>query len=293
MQIAANRWICSIVLMIVAFASAAPAAGATKVYLLAGQSNMVGRGVCAELDPPYDDPLPAVNFWNNGSWTALRSGFGFTADHFGPEVSFGRAIAEAFPDDDIYLVKYGVGATNLAVDWKPDGSGPCYNALKSTVDAALADLRADNRDPAVAGMLWMQGESDAQNSGYATAYQANLTDFIQSVREDFGASGAPFVIGRITAFYGTPEDNNKVRLAQQTVAELDDRADWFSTDDLQIGAVPGHYGTQGQIDLGLLYAEKLTVPEPSTLIILATGTPLLFGRLRKACKLRRTFRHCR
>lgn len=283
------------VLIIGVALSAASASAATRVYLLAGQSNMVGRGVCNELETPYDDPLPAVNFWHNGGWTALRPGFGHTTDHFGPEVSFGRAIAAAYPDDDIYLVKYAVGATNLAVDWKPGviNPGPCYTAFKSAANAALDDLRDKELSPVVAGMLWMQGESDALNAGYAAAYQTNLTNFIQCVRDDFDADNMEFVMGQILTTYGTPTDNAKVRLAQQTVAELDGRAAWFPTDDLQIGEVGGHYGTQGQIDLGLLYAEKLSVPEPSTLIILAAGSPALFGHLRKTWKLRRTCRRCR
>ena len=36
-------------------------------------------------------------------------------------------------------------------------------------------------------------------------------------------------------------------------------------------AFGGHFGTQGQIQLGLRFADALITPEPSTLILVATG----------------------
>jgi hypothetical protein len=48
-----------------------------------------------------------------------------------------------------------------------------------------------------------------------------------------------------------------VRAAQQKVAEDDGNAAWFDTDDLK-WSYYGHYGTQGQIDLGLRFAKPFT-----------------------------------
>ena len=55
-------------------------------------------------------------------------------------------------------------------------------------------------------MIWMQGESDANNSAYAAAYEANLTNLITAVRSDFSTPDMPFVVGRITdlSIYGFP-----------------------------------------------------------------------------------------
>ena len=144
------------------FLTDAPGSAATRVYLLGGQSNMCGQGAyTSDLQAPYNAPQTAVKFWNNNQWVALQGGFGITSSEFGPEVSFGYKIHSLYPKDNIYLVKYAVSSTTLAVDWNATGSGgPQYNAFKSTVQAAMQNLTAAGLSPSLAGMLWMQGESD-------------------------------------------------------------------------------------------------------------------------------------
>ena len=188
------RTICLLVFLTDIVLAAAPTAAATKVFLLAGQSNMVGVGVSAELPGPYNAPQSNVKIWSNG-WADLQPG----STYFGPEVTFGYQIAHvAFPDDDVYLVKYAVGATMLATHWNPNGSGECYNAFKTTVNAAMQNLTNARLSPTIAGMLWMQGESDAANGNpYASGYAANLTNLVKKVRNDFGSPDMPFVVGRI------------------------------------------------------------------------------------------------
>ena len=124
--------IARIALAIVLTGLAIEADAATKVFLLGGQSNMVGLGEVAQLASPYNAPQPAVKFWDNASngWVNLQGGFGANSNYFGPEVSFGSRLHALFPTDSIYLVKYAVGTTDLAVDWNPDGTGATYNTFK-------------------------------------------------------------------------------------------------------------------------------------------------------------------
>jgi hypothetical protein len=235
----------------------------TKVFLLAGQSNMEGCGGGYNDDPlpaPYKAPQPTVKYWSEGGWIDLRGGFGDTASTFGPEVTFGYILhRRVFPTEDIYLVKYAVGGTNLAVRWKPDGSGDCYNAFKSRVTAAMKNLAAAGKSPKIVGMIWMQGETDACFSGFASAYAANLATFVAKVRSDFAAPKMRFVLGRITKRCDTtpPGGGELVRNAQVAAAEKVDNVSWVNTDDLETnpGRV-GHYGTQGQIELGERFASQ-------------------------------------
>ena len=81
-----------------------PCQAVSRVFLLGGQSNMGGGGFVADLSPPYDTTQTDVNYWSGSSWVSLAPGFGWDATRLGPEVSFGRAIADAYPDDDLYLV---------------------------------------------------------------------------------------------------------------------------------------------------------------------------------------------
>ena len=254
---------------------------ATKVFSLGGQSNMDGWALTSEMPAPYNVPQPDVKYWNDNGWADLQGGFGQSSSSFGPEVSFGSSLHAMFPNDSIYLVKYAAGGTALADpagQWTPNGSGWVYNNFKSTADAALQNLRNAGLSPSIAGMAWMQGESDAVNPSYAPTYATNLTNFVGKVRNDFATPDMPFVVGRIMSYsqypFGTPTDNALVRTAQTTVPTQVANVSWVDTDSLPVypypnGPVnPGHYTAQGQIGLGTLFADKFG-PTPNP------GTPLL------------------
>lgn len=252
-----------------------PATAANKVFLLGGQSNMVGVGVTSELVGPlakYSGPQTGVYFWIGGTtgWAPLQAGQS-TPGRFGPEMAFGYAMHNAFPRDTIYLVKYAVSGSMLADNpanpahesgtWAPNASRiptQLYPAFKATVDAALANLTGKN--PVIAGMLWMQGESDAYLTADAAAYKDNLTRLIKTVRTAFNAPNMMFVIAQITTAYGSPSDNALVQAAQAAIPGKIAHAAWFPTHDLQRLPNDGHYATQGQIDLGLRFAKPFKKP---------------------------------
>jgi len=237
------------------------------------------------LTPPLSNPQNDVQFWDSG-WVSLQPGYGTNTTRFGPELSFGRAMADALPNDEIYLVKYARSGAGLAdpTDWNP-ATGSDYSTFLSRVDAALDNLDNAAIDYEISGMLWMQGEHDTLNSADAAAYEANLTNFIATVRGEFETPNMPFIIGRITTEFGTAVNNALVRDAQVTVANNVGGAYWVDTDSLQLGSV-GHYGTQGQIDLGELFAGKnlAAIPEPQscTLLILTTLGLVVTRRRRKS-----------
>jgi hypothetical protein len=277
-----------------------PASAATKVFLLAGQSNMSGVGGYTGFihdsppwsDPPYNradkpcpepyrSPLSAVKFWNYGygkkpadfvndplvgdGWIDLQPGFGHRADQFGPELGFGHRLHQLFPKDDIYLIKSAYGGTNLAQQWNPNPKtmGPRYKQFHERVYAALANLKKAGRKPKIVGMIWMQGEDDSTSLPMAKDYEKNLKNLIATVRAEFKAPEMKFVIGRITdmgkLWAATPDSIRLVRTAQEKVPAMVGNAAWFNTDDLQ-WAYYGHYGTKGQIELGIRFANQFAPP---------------------------------
>jgi hypothetical protein len=290
-----------LVSFVLAALSVSTASAATKVFLLGGQSNMAGVGgysgynknmppwsdqpydhADAPCPAPYSAPLAAVKFWDFGygkkpadfvnvpetgnGWVDLQPGFGHRADQFGPELSFGRRLHELYPNDEIYLIKHAIGGTNLAADWNPnpDTMGPRYKVFKQRVDAALANLKKAGKNPTIVGMIWMQGEDDSTNPAYAEAYEKNLQNLIAKVRSDFNAPDMKFVAGRISTMsklWTSPENIELVRKAQENIAKTSKNASWIDTDDLTWGYY-GHYGTQGQIDLGNRFADEFK-PQPT------------------------------
>jgi alpha-L-fucosidase len=251
-----------------------PATAAVKVFLLAGQSNMQGVGTATEAPAPYKTPQTDVKYWQTDGygkeegWTDLRPKI--VPDFFGPELSFGYTLKHSvFPNDSIYLVKYGIGGTTLVADWRPDGTGYCYNGFKAAVSAAMRNLTNAGLAPSIAGMIWMQGEGEAHTGVGAAQYAVYLTNLINTVRRDFATPNMPFVVGRISTYYGTKANNQLVRTAEETVPGQMHHVAWINTDDLGLWPLgtdfPGHYNAQGQIQLGIRFAEALAkASQPST-----------------------------
>jgi hypothetical protein len=197
-------------------------------------------------------------------------------------LAFGRDLAAAMPKETIGLIKYAVGATTIAEDWKPGATaatrGPQYTGLLTTVQNALASFGTGAK-PEIAGVAWMQGESDAIE-GFGSQYENNLKSFITQLRQDLNSPHLKFGIGQILSCWS---NSAIVRQAQADVALSMSDVRVFDTNDLTTG-VFGHYNTAGELALGSRFASAM-VPEPSSfaLSFFAIGSLVVWT----------AFRYCR
>ena len=138
-----------------------------------------------------------------GVWAKVRAGHGagFSADstankysnRFGIEVTFVRRLNELRPGEKIALIKYSRGGTSIDEtaarwfgSWEADfvGGPPQYSGVNqydnflATLRNAFAERDIDDdgtNDMLIpAGILWMQGESDAATATVAKRYGRNL-----------------------------------------------------------------------------------------------------------------------
>jgi hypothetical protein len=108
----------------------------------------------------------------------------------------------------------------------------------------------------VAGVFWMQGESDALDTlVHAEEYGANLTNFITSLRRDLGAADIPFVEGQIGRVFPNAD---VVRAEQARVATDVAGVRLVSTDSLpRYPGDPYHLTTTAIVELGRRMASAL------------------------------------
>jgi hypothetical protein len=108
----------------------------------------------------------------------------------------------------------------------------------------------------VAGFFFWQGEKDSGNAGHAGRYEQNLVRFIKTVRKDFNAPGAKFVLatlGEATKGVGGPTET--VMNAQLAVdgkagkyAEFKGNVATVYTHDMaRGGSGNGHYGGNAKV----------------------------------------------
>ena len=241
-----------------------------RVYFVAGQSNAVGYdGDASKLTVnPIDRE---VLFWyRTGSmpldendsrspgWTTLgpqprgaiekpHSNFRYEYG-FGPEIGFGRTLAEQCKDK-VAIFKFALNGSALHAHWKPIGNDGFLQALIDHYRHADTDLREMGWDPVPSGLLWMQGESDAADETASEIYDENLEALVDRLRREFHCL-LPVVIPRI--YHKNRLFADKVRSAQSTFAESDDLTVCFDTDDLERDAInQGHYNWKGLLQLGI------------------------------------------
>jgi alpha-galactosidase len=199
-----------------------------KVFILAGQSNMQGKGVISGGAGTLEDLLKndAQGTYSylgsaNGQWavrddvwivyersaTSTRSGgltvgYGSNDSQVGPELGFGHVMGDAL-QNQVLLIKTCWGGKSLAVDFRPPSSGGAvgfyYTEMLRLVDQALANLGTyfpdyDGRGYELAGIFWHQGWNDRVNQGFNDEYEVNLANFIRDVRRDLAVPALPFVI---------------------------------------------------------------------------------------------------
>ena len=234
-----------------------PPPGPVKVFLLGGQSNMLG-GSTDENDLPVglQGEQTDVLFYHNGlsALGNLQPGSGSTAIAFGPEITFGRTVADTYANDSFALIKYAKGGTDLENDWDP-ATGAEYTTFREVVTQGLAKLTEAGHEVEIVGMLWTQGERDAKQ-GFEAAYETNLTNFIADIRSRYGAD-LPFFISQLssqqTDIPAAPLA--QVRQAQANVAAADPDSHLIVTDTYGMQADNLHFTSAGQMALGDGFAD--------------------------------------
>ena len=168
------------------------------LYLLAGQSNMAGRG---EISGKYktEGSTQVYMLTKNNEWVLAKNPLHFDKPAVvgvGPGLSFGLQMGKVSPDVKIGLVPCAVGGTSIDA-WKAGG----YDKATKThpYDDALIRIREAMKSGVFKGIVWHQGESDSAPEA-AAAYFDKLADLIGNFREIIEAPDLPFVAGELGTF---------------------------------------------------------------------------------------------
>ena len=217
------------------------------IYLLMGQSNMVGRDT-AGLDSQMLDER--VGFWDgSNNWYVAKEPMHAGGSGIGPGIPFALEMLKRTGGDcKIGLVPCAVGGTPLK-RWEKGGD--LYNSAVSRAKAALAA-------GILKGILWHQGESDCDKKENAESYQQRLTQMFQDLRADLEAPEVPIVVGQLGEFLLLPYANvNAVRTAIKGMPQHLSHIGYADSQGLAHKGDSLHFSAEAEREFARRYAESM------------------------------------
>lgn len=187
------------------------------LFLLAGQSNMAGRGKVDDQARKADPRIFSLN--KGGAWQVAMDPIHWDKRSAGTGIGkpFAAIIADKNPGAAIGLIPAACGGSPINT-WTP---GAYWEQTKSHPwDDAISRAKLAMQSGSLKAILWHQGESDS-NAKAAPKYAEELEDLIYRFRKEFDSPDLPFIIGQLGRFPGKPwnEHREAVDTAQREVAK--------------------------------------------------------------------------
>ena len=252
------------------------------LVLLAGQSNMAGRGYAQEEDLTLQENLLMIR--PDGQWQyavepitkdrdfvgtfdesgnkvtspdpfeTILPGAGQKVCGVGPGRTFGRLLAEAFPGKTVGLIPAAVGGTAIA-SWMPGGVDE-WDKTKFPYDDAVKKAAEAQKYGKIVAVLWHQGESDALKN--TPEYLEKLRTVIKNFRKDLQLDeDIPFIAGDMASFY-EERISSHIDIVDHALEVLASESPSFRcvpTKDLAHRGDNLHFDTGSQHELGRRYFE--------------------------------------
>lgn len=198
----------------------AEASKTVRLFILSGQSNAGGNGNGDELKQSQKELDPEVLLaFNSGQFMTMapikkkKVKFKIQNSIFGTELSFSKKLKQAYPNDIIAICKVGIRGGTSIVAWGKDRTRPgwkeelkalgieeasqrmLYQEIIDGVNKGIENLkkRKDVKEVIISGMWWCQTERDSSFVEFSKAYEKNLTNFINNLRQDFNTPRLPFL----------------------------------------------------------------------------------------------------
>ena len=219
-----------------------------NVFLLLGQSNMVGLG---RLDKSLLSENPQINVFNDNEWSIAKEPLHLDNQNAGIGLAMSFAnqlIINSQKFDCISLIPLAVASTSIN-DWMP------YSVLYDKIFTTLKNAGIEYSD--VQGILWHQGESESKSISRASSYADRLKFIITYLRKDLNNSNLPVISGELGNFLDRRFPfsnivNDQLHLLENQLKNFKVTSSAALTPNLDMI----HLNSESLIEFGNRYAEK-------------------------------------
>ena len=255
-----------------------------KVIILIGQSNATGCSLTSYLEKNLGEEAYAkyekgfsnvlINYClddhkytSNGEFVTTDLSCGAGEGYFGPEVGIAEKLAEEYPDETVFILKYSMSGYSLHHHWLSEGKrGSIYEAFMIFAKQYMDTLLEHNYDAKIDVICWMQGESDTTDYK-ASKYYENQKAFVGYLRDDLAKyaqeGGIYFVDAGISNSPYCEPAYPAINQAKEQFSRDSELNIYFPTisEGLTIHLEPegepdwGHYDSLSELKLGHLFGE--------------------------------------
>ncbi len=221
------------------------------VFIMAGQSNMAGRGIVESEDTVSDKRIFSIN--KDGQIIIAKEPLHF----YEPErtgldcgLSFAKTlITKKIPDSiSILIIPTAIGGSSIR-QWLGDS---VFRNVK-LFSNFLAKVEIAKQNGIIKGILWHQGESDA-NEKNIPLHKERLHSLFSKFRSAIGNNELPVLLGELGSFSNNPADFNLINKAIHDYAAEDKNSRVISTKDLKDKGDHLHFDSEGQRAMGKRFA---------------------------------------
>jgi hypothetical protein len=220
------------------------------VFILAGQSNMAGRGI---VEPK--DTLPTERVLT----ITARGQLVFAKEpmHFYEPIltgldcglSFGKHLIQYIPDSiSVLLLPTAVGGSSVS-QWLGDSLHRNVQLLSNFREK----VQIGKQYGQVKAVLWHQGESDA-NVNDISHYKERLSALFERFKDIIGNESLPILIGELGSFSKDPENWLLINRAVRNYCAANSNTVIIPAADLKDKGDKIHFNSEGQRILGQRFA---------------------------------------
>jgi len=220
------------------------------VFIMAGQSNMAGRGIVEPEDTVSVKRIFSIN--KDGQIIIAKEPLHF----YEPErtgldcgLSFAKTLISKIPDSiSVLIIPTAVGGSSIS-QWLGDS---VFRNVK-LFSNFLSKIEIGKQNGIIKGILWHQGESDA-NKNNIPLHKQRLHLLFSKFRAEIGNNELPVLLGELGSFSNNPADFNLINKAIHDYAAEDKNSRVISTKDLKDKGDHLHFDSEGQRTMGKRFA---------------------------------------
>ena len=221
------------------------------VFILAGQSNMAGRGIVEPQDTIPKKRLLSIN--KEGQLIIAKEPLHF----YEPNLTgldcgyaFGKTIIKNIPDSiSVLIIPTAIGGSSVS-QWLGDS---LYRNVK-LYSNFIEKIAIAKQYGIIKGILWHQGESDA-NEKNISLYQERLSKLFIRFRSVAGNNNLPILLGELGAFSKDKEHFSLINKIIHDYSLQDKNTAVISTSNLKDKGDSLHFNSKGQRMMGRRFAE--------------------------------------